>query len=59
MLKTFWKFSKKFENFQKLERMVKMKFMVLKASDDNYKEFKNFNSLEELIDFTKEEAQLL
>lgn len=33
--------------------------MVLKASDDKYKEFKNFNSLEELIDFTKEEGAIV
>ena len=33
--------------------------MVLKASDDKYKEFKNFNSLEELIDFTKEEGAII
>lgn len=36
-----------------------MKLMVLKASDDEYVEFKNFNTLEELVDFTKKEGAVI
>ena len=36
-----------------------MKLMILKASDDKYKEFKNFNSLEELVDFAEKEGSII